>query len=116
MGVCSSGLRDPARLRVSAAVVVCRGLNMENTALIGAAWRECTPTISIPIGSKSQWGTGGRVISATQLRQVPKPVQRAGVGQSVHIGNRSSVNDVPDRELGDLAADGPWNVRYRNDL
>src|SRR3954468_5383497 len=56
------------------------------------------------------------VESGTQLRQVPKPVQRAGVGQSVHIGNGASVNDVADRELGDLAADGPGDVRYRNDL
>src|SRR5918994_6294545 len=112
---------DPARLRVSAAVVrVPRAKHSEGSAaLFPAASRECTPTFSIPIGHTSQgkWGGGKREsLSSLEFGTIAELVQGCGVGQGVHLGHRPAVDHVPHRKFGDFAADGAGNVCHLDDL
>src|SRR5579883_2074333 len=46
---------------------------------------------------------------------LPKVCQTLRVGQRLHSTDRPPVYGVPDRDLGDLAAVGPWHVWHGED-
>src|SRR5688572_20324858 len=51
-----------------------------------------------------------------QLWQVAEQLERLGIGQGIDVLDRSPVNDVAHRKLGDLTTDRAWDVRYLHDL
>src|SRR4051812_7917792 len=136
---------DPARLRVSSAVVrVPRAVYMVSNRAVRSRVARMYPEFSNPdrsyitasgeeAGQRGRPRAGARANDAEccalpccpaaplprlfpQLPEIPELVEGRRIGQGIQIGHRPAMNHVPDRQLGDLAADGPGYVRYLNDF